>query len=80
MECPKCRHGNPDGAKFCNECGNDLSRLSTPTAKTAAPAPQGERRQATVVFSDLSGYTALNERLDPEEVEAVMRRAGGVPR
>jgi class 3 adenylate cyclase len=35
---------------------------------------EGERRQATVVFSDLSGYTALNERLDPEDVEAVMAR------
>nr|MBA2251662.1 AAA family ATPase [Nitrospirales bacterium] len=34
----------------------------------------GERRQATVLFSDLSGYTAMNEHLDPEEVEAIMRR------
>jgi class 3 adenylate cyclase/tetratricopeptide (TPR) repeat protein len=35
---------------------------------------EGERRQATIVFSDLSGYTSMNERLDPEEVEAVMSR------
>ena len=34
----------------------------------------GERRHATVVISDLSGYTALNERLDPEEVEEIMTR------
>src|SRR5690349_8514398 len=33
---------------------------------TIAPVPEGERRQATVLFSDLSGYTAMNERLDPE--------------
>ena len=39
-----------------------------------APLPEGERRQATVVFSDLSGYTSMNERLDPEEVEAIMSR------
>ena len=32
----------------------------------------GERRQITVFFSDLSGYTALTERLDPEDVRAVM--------
>jgi hypothetical protein len=25
----------------------------------------GERRHATIVFSDLSGYTVLNERIDP---------------
>jgi len=44
-----------------------------------APAPStgetfGERRQATVVFSDLSGYTRLNEWLDPEEVESLVHR------
>lgn len=33
----------------------------------------GERRQATVFFSDLSGYTAMNEHLDPKEVEVIMR-------
>ncbi len=35
---------------------------------------EGERRQITVFFSDLSGYTALTERLDPEDVRAVMDR------
>lgn len=42
----------------------------------AAPAgpEEGERRHATVMFSDLTGYTALNEAFDPEEVEAVMSR------
>jgi len=39
--------------------------------RTAAP---GERRHATVLFSDLSGYTAMNECLDPEDVRAVMAR------
>jgi class 3 adenylate cyclase/tetratricopeptide (TPR) repeat protein len=33
-----------------------------------------ERRQATVLFSDLSGYTAMNEALDPEDVESLMSR------
>lgn len=33
---------------------------------------EGERRHATVMFSDLTGYTALNEAFDPEEVEALM--------
>jgi class 3 adenylate cyclase/tetratricopeptide (TPR) repeat protein len=35
---------------------------------------EGERRQATVLFSDLSGYTTMNERLDPEEVTGIMER------
>jgi class 3 adenylate cyclase/tetratricopeptide (TPR) repeat protein len=35
---------------------------------------EGERRHATVMFSDLTGYTALNEAFDPEEVEEIMSR------
>src|SRR5438552_10626497 len=33
---------------------------------------EGERRQVTVVFADLSGFTALAERIDPEEVATVL--------
>ena len=35
--------------------------------RSTADDDAGERRYATIVFSDLSGYTALNERVDPEE-------------
>ena len=38
------------------------------------PNEEGERRHATVMFSDLTGYTALNEAFDPEEVEEIMAR------
>jgi len=30
--------------------------------------PEGERKFVTALFSDLSGYTAMTEKLDPEEV------------
>ena len=33
---------------------------------------QGERRQVTVMFADVSGFTALSETLDPEEVASLM--------
>ncbi len=26
MESPKCRHENPEGAKFCVECGEKLEK------------------------------------------------------
>jgi len=38
---------------------------------------EGERRYATVLFSDLSGYTAMSEKLDPEEVKEIMGRIFG---
>src|SRR5512144_2976502 len=37
-----------------------------------APLPGGERRQVTVLFADLSGYTALSNELDPEEVHVLL--------
>jgi class 3 adenylate cyclase len=32
---------------------------------------EGERKQVTVLFADVSGFTSLSERLDPEEVTAL---------
>jgi class 3 adenylate cyclase/tetratricopeptide (TPR) repeat protein len=40
----------------------------------AAGLPE-ERRKATVLFADLSGYTAVAERLDPEAVKTFVDRA-----
>ena len=34
------------------------------------PDREADRRQVTVLFADLSGFTALGERLDPEDVRA----------
>jgi class 3 adenylate cyclase/tetratricopeptide (TPR) repeat protein len=34
----------------------------------------GERKLVTVMFADISGFTALSEKLDPEEVRALMNR------
>ena len=43
---------------------------SATIAPTQIPDRGGDRRQVTVLFADLSGFTALSERLDPEEVRA----------
>lgn len=32
----------------------------------------GERKHATVLFSDLTGYTTLSEKLDPEKIKDIM--------
>ena len=41
---------------------------------TSRSALEGERKQVTVLFVDVSGFTALAERLDPEDVHALMDR------
>src|SRR5437899_9869845 len=45
---------------------------------TSRSAIEGERKIVTVMFSDVSGFTAMSERLDPEDVHAIMDRAFAV--
>jgi class 3 adenylate cyclase/tetratricopeptide (TPR) repeat protein len=42
---------------------------------TSRAALEGERKQVTVLFVDVSGFTALSERFDPEDVHRLMIRA-----
>ncbi|MFY9580843.1 MAG: AAA family ATPase [Gaiellaceae bacterium] len=63
--CPSCGQENPDGARFCNGC-------ATPLAGTESPLRE-ERKVVTVVFADLVGFTSTSEKLDPEEVRAILR-------
>ncbi|MEE9609978.1 MAG: AAA family ATPase, partial [Desulfatiglandales bacterium] len=46
------------------------------TIPTRIPAV-GERKHVTVLFSDLTGYTAMSEKLDPEEVKEITSRIFG---
>ncbi|MFN0114131.1 MAG: adenylate/guanylate cyclase domain-containing protein, partial [Paracoccaceae bacterium] len=46
-----------------------------PVAAATAPAErEGERRPVTVLFVDLSGYTALSRRVDPESLHGLLQR------
>jgi class 3 adenylate cyclase/tetratricopeptide (TPR) repeat protein len=42
---------------------------------TTRAALEGERKIVTVMFADVSGFTGMSERLDPEEVHSLMDRA-----
>ena len=41
---------------------------------TSKSALEGERKQVTVLFADISGFTSLSEQVDPEDVHAQMRK------
>jgi class 3 adenylate cyclase/tetratricopeptide (TPR) repeat protein len=90
LVCPSCGSSNPAGNKFCGQCAAPLDkpaqpRFATPDSYTpkhlaekiltSKAALEGERKQVTVLFVDVSGFTSLSERLDPEEVHRLMRRA-----
>jgi class 3 adenylate cyclase len=40
----------------------------------ARSALEGERRQVTVLFADMAGFTSLAEQRDPEDVHAIINR------
>jgi class 3 adenylate cyclase len=74
--CPACGFANQPGERFCGGCGTPLGRDTVPADAGARPEPalpRAERRQLTVVFSDLVGSTELAARLDPEEWREVVR-------
>ena len=55
-----------------------MYKRQAPGAAREAPAaeiPPEERRKATVLFADLSGYTAVAERMDPEAVKSLVDSA-----
>ena len=80
LACPECGKTNPPGSRFCNGCGHNLTHTATPSKDLPFDekrAPEGERKFITALFSDLSGYTAMTEKLDPEEVKEIMSRIFG---
>ena len=94
--CPQCQYANAPTFKFCSECGHNLTQPSKPSPKELSfdekiekiqrYLPQGltdkilslknkiegERKQVTVMFCDMAGYTSLSEILGPEEAYAIM--------
>ena len=51
---------------------SSVDASSTSSAPSAPPEARAERRQVTVMFSDLVGSTALSARMDPEDLREVI--------
>jgi class 3 adenylate cyclase len=60
--CPSCGRETPEGFPRCANCGAELA---------VEPGRQ-ERKLVTVLFCDLVGFTSRAERMDPEDVRALL--------
>jgi len=54
------------------EFGGAAASTEQPVVATPKPQDTAERRQVTVMFSDLVGSTALSARMDPEDLREVI--------
>src|SRR5688572_27008442 len=88
--CVECGAVLPGTAKFCSHCGSPVQAETPtiPVESPLPTLPpglrekfesvrdelRGDRREVVVVFADLSGYTAMSERMDPEEVTILINR------
>ena len=91
LKCPSCGCLYQSDSIFCDGCGHALKKSKgtlpgsdsepiPPLDEKVAPTPlefEGERKYVTVLFSDMSGYTSMSERLDPEEVKEISGRIFG---
>ncbi|HZP12006.1 MAG TPA: adenylate/guanylate cyclase domain-containing protein, partial [Nevskiaceae bacterium] len=86
--CGTCRSQNPDGAKFCNQCGSaigagapvgDERKSYTPKhlvdrVLKSRSAIEGERKRVTVLFADIKGSTKLAEQAGAETWHTILDR------
>jgi len=61
--CARCGQHNPEIARFCLACGAPLAHADV----------RQERKVVSVLFADLVGFTGRAERLDPEDVRAMLQ-------
>jgi class 3 adenylate cyclase/tetratricopeptide (TPR) repeat protein len=73
LACTACGFANEADAKFCGGCGRPVAATADPgPALASRPEPPGERRQVTILFADLVGFTQLSRSLDAEELHGLM--------
>ena len=63
--------GMTSGARFVSPSSYTPQHLAKKIL-AARPTMERERKQVTVLFVDVSGYTSISEKLDPEAVHGLM--------
>src|SRR6266704_431796 len=78
--CIACETASSSNTKYCGECGHQLAGTAASAVRPlglpmARRTSRCERKRVTVLFTDVSGFTAMSERLDNEYLFAMMEQA-----
>ena len=78
VSCPSCAAPVDFAHRFCRElrCAVTLGGGKADGVRKSLPQEDddGERRQVTVLFGDLTGFTSLSENSDPEATHELLNR------
>ena len=81
--CTECGHRASEGARFCEQCGAALTASAKPLRAPSTleakilnerPTIEGERKQVTVMYTDIVGSMQLTDLLDGERWGVVLDR------
>jgi class 3 adenylate cyclase/predicted ATPase len=70
--CNSCKAPNPVMAKFCFNCGNLMTASKEASSVQNYSVLSESRKNVAILFADVSGFTALSEKLDPEIVREII--------
>jgi len=70
--CPACFYPNPTMGKYCFNCGTKIESIEIRSSIQNFETLSENRRNVAVIFADISGFTALSEKMDPEEVRELV--------
>src|SRR5262245_32992619 len=74
IKCEVCGFESPVGFFYCGRCGNEIAGIELSDTSIVKAPLLGDRRQVTIIFVDISGFTALNDAAKtPAQVEQVVR-------
>lgn len=71
-KCTACGFPNPQAARYCFNCGNKLAKSDSQSSVENFGTLAESRKNVAVIFADVSGFTALSEKMDPEEVREII--------
>ncbi|HHW32027.1 MAG TPA: AAA family ATPase [Clostridiaceae bacterium] len=71
-KCQVCNSPNPAMANYCFNCSAKLIKSDTQELVRESVLLYESRKNVAVIFADISGFTALSEKLDPEEVREII--------